>query len=429
MNLLYANDEPGRDADSWYAATAPARGPATPLEGDARVDVCIIGGGYTGLSAALHLAERGYAVRLLEAHRVGWGASGRNGGQLGPGMRMEPEALDALVGRETTDRLWRLSEEAITTVKDLIARHDIDCDLRAGVMHTAHRGRYAAPMREEAELLTTRFGHECAVHERDELRTLVGSPAYHYGLSHPNAGHLHPLKYAMGLADAAKAAGAQIHEMSEVTDLDGTTVRTARGMVTADHVILACNGYLGGLSGEVAKRVMPINNFVIATEPLDDALAHELISNGMAVADSKFVVNYFRLSPDNRMLFGGKESYGYRFPSDIKAFVRPAMLSIYPQLKDTRIDYGWGGTLAITMNRGPHFARLGSGVLSCSGYSGHGVGTATLAGKLAAEAVAGTAERFDLMASVPTPRFPGGVALRWPLLVAAMLWYSMKDRL
>ncbi|MEO1612844.1 MAG: FAD-binding oxidoreductase, partial [Pseudomonadota bacterium] len=343
MNLLYANDEKGRDAPSWYAATAPARAPATPLESETRADVCVVGGGYTGLSAALHLAERGYDVALVEAHRAGWGASGRNGGQLGPGMRLGPEELDDLVGREASDRITMLGAEAIETVKGLIAAHAIDCDYRDGVLYTAHRRRYIDEMRREAEIARERYDHPCALHEEEELRTLVDSPAYCFGVSHPTAGHLHPLKYAMGLARAAEAAGVRVHELSEVTAIDETTVKTAHGVVKADHVILACNGYLGALNGEVASRVMPINNFIIATEPLGEERATSLISNGMAVADSKFVVNYFRLSADHRMIFGGRESYGYRFPKNIKNFVRKAMLSIYPQLADARIDYGWGG--------------------------------------------------------------------------------------
>lgn len=428
MNLLYANDEAGRDAPSWYAATAPARPPATPLEGDVRADVCIVGGGYTGLSAALHLAGRGYDVRLLEAHRVGWGASGRNGGQLGTGQRVGQQTLDRMVGRETADRLWALAEEAKATAKGLIAEHRIDCELTEGVIDAAHRARFAPEMREEAEHLAHRYGYEVECLERDALRAVVGSPAYHFGLVDRGAAHLHPLKYAMGLAEAARGAGARIHEMSEVVRLDDGVAETASGRVTADHMILAANGYLGRLAPGVAARVMPINNFIIATEPLGDR-AREVIANGMAVADTKFVVNYFRLSPDGRLLFGGGESYGYRFPADIKAFVRRQMLEIFPDLADARIDYGWGGTLAITMSRLPHFARIGKATLSCSGYSGQGVALATLAGKLAAEAVAGQAERFDLMAALPAPRFPGGAALRSPLLALAMIWYALRDKL
>ncbi|MFV0474210.1 MAG: NAD(P)/FAD-dependent oxidoreductase, partial [Pikeienuella sp.] len=402
------------------------------LQGETRADICVVGGGYTGLSAALHLAERGHDVALLDAQRVGWGASGRNGGQVGSGQRLEQEALEAMLGREHARRLWDLAEEAKALVKALIANHGIDCDFRPGIIHAAHRARLGPELAREAEHLARAYDHPITFLDRAALCEIVGSPAYHAGTMDPSAGHLHPLNFALGLARAAASAGARLHEQSEVVAIDragGLRVRTAEGAVRADQVILACNGYLGRLAPEVAARVMPINNFIIATEPLREDLARRVIANGMAVADTKFVVNYFRLSSDRRLLFGGRESYGYRFPSNIKSFVRKAMLEIYPCLADARVDYGWGGTLAITMNRMPHLTRRPDGLISASGYSGHGVAMATLAGKLAAEAAAGAAERFDILADVPTPRFPGGAALRSPLLVLAMLWYSMRDRL
>jgi gamma-glutamylputrescine oxidase len=262
------------------------------------------------------------------------------------------------------------------------------------------------------------------------VRRLIGSPVYKGGEVDRGAGHIHPLNFAIGLAKAAAAAGAHLHEQSEVTGIDHgarPVVRTARGSVTCDTVILAANGYLGGLEPAVAAKVMPINNFIVATEPLGDRAA-EVLSEPVAVADTKFVVNYWRLSEDNRLLFGGGESYGYRFPDIVKTVSKP-MLEVYPQLKDVRIDHAWGGTLAITLNRMPCFTKVRPNVLSASGYSGHGVALATLAGKLLAEATASQSSSFDLMASLPQPRFPGGAALRWPLLVLAMTWYSTRDRL
>lgn len=431
-NLLHANDGPGRDAPSWYAATAAPRPDYSPLRGESRADICVIGGGYTGLSAALHLAERGFDVALLDAHRVGWGASGRNGGQLGSGQRLSQMQLESMLGEDRARRLWELAEEAKALVKGLIARHRIDCDLRPGVIHAAHRERLVPEMRREAEHLADRYGYETEYLDRDALRATVGSPAYRAGVFDPGAGHLHPLNYAIGLARAAAGAGARIHEGSEVLRVEpGPRVRvvTGSGAVTAAQAVLACNGYLGDLMPEVAARAMPINNFILATEPLDEARARRLIANDAAVADTKFVVNYFRLSPDRRLIFGGGESYGYAFPADIGSFVRKAMLTIYPDLADARIDYAWGGTLAITMNRMPHLARIKGNILSASGYSGHGVAMATLAGALTAEAVAGTMERFELLADIPSPRFPGGAAFRAPLLVLAMLWYGLRDRL
>jgi gamma-glutamylputrescine oxidase len=267
---------------------------------------------------------------------------------------------------------------------------------------------------------------------REETRDLVNSPAYHGGTLDMGAGHIDPLRYAIGLARKCVDFGVAIYEDSKVLDVaqtDPAIVKTDGGIVTAKFVVLACNGYLGGLDNRVAARVMPINNFIIATEPMSADQQHALIKNNHAVADSKFVVNYFRFSDDRRLLFGGSESYGYKFPRDIAAAVRKPMLQIFPQLADTRIDYAWGGTLGITMNRMPHFERLAGNVLSASGYSGHGVAMATMGGKMAADAIRGQAEQFDFMANVPTPRFPGGTLLRSPMLVLAMLWYSMRDRL
>jgi gamma-glutamylputrescine oxidase len=252
------------------------------------------------------------------------------------------------------------------------------------------------------------------------------------GLLDEGSLHLHPLNYALGLAAAAHDAGVRMHEGSRVLSYAGkdrVRVRTAQGEVDAAHVVLACNGYLGGLEPRVAGKIMPINNFIIATEPLDEATAASINPQNLGMQDSRFVINYWRLSRDRRLLFGGGENYSPRFPADIRSFVRRHMLEIYPQLAGTRIDYGWGGTLAITLKRMPAFGRLPHNVFYALGYSGHGISIATLAGKLLAEAVSGTAERFDVMAKIPTPVFPGGTLLRYPGLVAGMLWYGMKDRL
>ncbi|KIC35386.1 oxidoreductase [Leisingera sp. ANG-M7] len=432
MNLLYSNDRKGEYPDSWYAATTAPLERFPALDGDAKADVCIVGGGYTGLSAALHLAEAGVSVVLLEAQRVGFGASGRNGGQLGSGQRMEQDGLEKLVGQDDARKLWDLAEDAKDLVKDLVARHSIDCHLRPGVAHACFSRGETAHEHAYAEHLQNRYGYDqIELLDRDAMQALCPSPAYVGGSLDMGAGHLHPLAYVLGLARAAAAAGAVIREGSEVLDIqEGSQlrIRTAGGIVTADHLILACNGYLGGLNGQVAARVMPINNFVVATEPLGDDTGR-VLARDVAVADTKFVVNYFRLSHDKRLLFGGGESYGYRFPADISATVRKPMAEIFPHLKDVRIDYAWGGTLGITMKRMPYLARLAPNVLTASGYSGHGVGTATHAGQLMAQAIQGQAVGFDTLARVPAPRFPGGPRMRSPLLVLAMTWFAMRDRL
>jgi gamma-glutamylputrescine oxidase len=434
-NLLTANDRPGQYPDSYYAATANAIASFAKLEGDQTCDIVIIGGGFTGLSSALHLAERGYDVILLEAHRVGWGASGRNGGQVGSGQRREQDELEQMVGRDDAHKLWDIAEESKDVVKALIAKHNIQCDWKPGILHADHRARFVEHSRAYAEKLQTEYGYEdIRFVDRDEMRAMLGTEFYHGGSLDTGAGHLHPLNFALGLADAARNAGARIFEGAVVTSYENqagkVTVKTKDGsVVSANKLILGCNGYLDALDDRVAKRVMPINNFVIATEPLGDDLARELIRDDVAVADSKFVINYYRLSADKRMLFGGGETYGYNFPRDIKAFVSPHMLEVYPQLKDVKIDYGWGGTLAITMNRMPFFEKIEDNIFTASGYSGHGVAMATLAGQIMADAVSGTMERFNVMANIKTPVFPGGKMLRFPMLVAAMLWYSLRDKL
>lgn len=431
MNLLHVNDRAGEYPLSYYAATRADFPRLPPLLGAQRADVCIVGAGYTGLSAALHLAQRGFSVIVLEAQRVGFGASGRNGGQVGSGQRQDQGVLERVMGKQDARRLWDMAEEAKGMVKSLIADHAMPATFAPGIAHACYHASEVDHARAYAEKLARDYGYDqIEPLDRAGLRAIVGSDAFAGGDIDRGAGHLHPLNYAIGLALAAQAAGAMIHETSEVTrieDFAKPVVRTAQGQVTADHVILAANGYLGGLEREVAARVMPINNFIVATEPLGDR-ARDILAEPVAVADTKFVVNYWRLSEDNRLLFGGGESYGWRFP-DIVRTVRKPMLQVYPQLRDVRIDHAWGGTLAITMTRHPCFIRPRPNVLSASGYSGHGVAMATLAGRVLAEAVTGQAERFDLMARLPTPRFPGGVALRWPMLVLAMTWYSMRDRL
>jgi gamma-glutamylputrescine oxidase len=433
VDILTSNDQVGVYPPSYYADSAQPLAEFPSAKGALKCDVCVVGAGFTGLSAALHLAQRGYDVVLLDAHRVGFGASGRNGGQFGMGQRLEQEELEQMLGMDHARALWGLACESVQMVRDLVRDHDMDCGFADGIIHADHRARFVRDSQAHAEKMRRDYNYDLIRPlGRDEIRHLVGSPAYHGGSLDMGGGHLHPLRYAFGLARLARAAGVRIFERSKVLSVEETSpaiLRTSEAEITAAHVVMACNGYLGRLQKQVAARVMPINNFIVATEPLSEKAAEALIRNNHAVADSKFVINYFRLSQDRRLLFGGSESYGYRFPADIAALVRKPMLKIYPQLAETRIDYAWGGTLGITLNRMPHFARITGNILSASGYSGHGVAMATLGGRLAAEAIAGQAERFDLMASVPTPRFPGGVALRWPLLVLAMTWFSLRDKI
>jgi gamma-glutamylputrescine oxidase len=420
--------------DSYYHASRNRSVDCQPLEGPTRADVCIVGGGYTGLSAALHLAERGYDVVVLEARKPGWGASGRNGGQLCSGQRKDQIELTEMVGDSAARQLWQIAEDAKSLARSLIEKHQIECNLKPGIAHPNHKPGYAADTRRYVEFLQQQYGYsEMSYLETDAMAKVVGSDRYHGGSLDMGAGHLHPLNYALGLADAAIAAGARIHSSTTVesyTEGKPNQVITSRGIVEADSIVLACNGYLGKLESRLSGKIMPINNFVIATEPLSEEQLADINPRDIAISDSRFVVNYYRLSADKRLLFGGGENYRQNFPSNIAEFVRKPMLEVYPQLADIAIDYAWGGTLAVTLNRMPHFGRLGKDNLYfAQGYSGMGVAMATLTGQMIAEAIAGEAERFDLFGKIPTRSFPGGDLLRWPGMVLGMSYYALRDRL
>jgi gamma-glutamylputrescine oxidase len=432
MDLLFVNDKPGQYPKSWYAATTEPLPACPALEGEIKADVCVVGAGYTGLSAALHLAEAGRKVVVVEAQRIGFGASGRNGGQLGSGQRVDQIKLEKMVGKDEAKVLWHLGEDSKDLVKGLITKHGIECYLKPGVAWTASSDPDVKDLHAYADHLRNAYDYDqIETLDAAACAALCPSPDYKGAVLDMGAAHLHPLAFVLGLAKAAQKAGVTIYENSRVETLENgakARVRTAQGSVLADHVVLGCNGYLSGFAPDVTARVMPINNFVVATEQLGDR-AREVLTRDIAVADSRFVVNYFRLSHDGRLLFGGGESYGYTFPKDIAATVRKPMSVVFPHLRDVRIDYAWGGTLGITLKRFPYLARLAPNVLTASGYSGHGVGTATHAGQLMAEAIVSQSDGFEVMSSIPTPTFPGGGALRTPLLILAMTWYALRDRI
>jgi len=418
---------------SYYVATAKEMADYPELEGDERADVCVIGGGFTGVSAALNLADKGFDVVLLEAERVGFGASGRCGGLIGSGQRKDVLEMEHLYGLERSRVLWDFAEAAKEEIRSRVKKHDIHCDLQKGQLVGVHKRSYCDWPEELAEALAERYDYpHCRALDATEAQEMVATPTFLGGLWDAEAMVLHPLNYVLGLARAASEAGVRIYENSRVrwyTRKDPASVKTRRGSVQASFVVLACNGYLGKLERRVAGKIMPINNYMIATEPLGEERCSELINGRFGVHDTRFVVNYFRLSDDHRLLFGGGENYRPGFPSDIENFVRPYMLRIFPQLEDASIEYDWGGTLSVTVNRMPHFGRLRPNLYFAHGYSGHGISTASFAGKVIAEAIAGTAERFDVMADIPIHTFPGGTMLRYPGMVLGMMFYSMKDRL
>lgn len=415
--------------ESYYAATANPFAPAPNLEGDVQADVVVIGGGYTGLHAALNAAERGFSVILLEAGRIGWGASGRNGGQMIPGWRKGASELISRCGEAKARVLFDLALEARALTLERIEKHAIQCDLRTnGHLTLATKPSDPHWMREESETLARVMDYpRTRVLSADEASAAVDTSGFHGALLDEGGGHLHPLNYALGLAAATRAAGLQLYENSRVVRLEtqnGVVAHTERGVVRARYGVAACDALLGDLEPRLASRIMPVANYLVATEPL----AQPLIRNDYAVSDSRFVVNYFRMSADNRLIFGGGERYTPEPPADIAAFARKHMLSIFPQLANTRIDYAWGGLVSISMTRMPHIGRIGD-LFYAHGYSGQGVLIPALAGKVIAEALSGTAERLDILASIAPPEFPGGAMLRSPLYVLGMLWYALRDRL
>ena len=432
MNLLYSNDTQGNYPQSWYSATAEPLNAFPNLKGSKKYDICIVGAGYTGLSSALHLSSLGYSVAVLDAHRVGFGASGRNGGQLGAGQRVNQDELVSKIGENNADKMWHLANDAVSTVKEIINTNNIDCHIKPGIATLGFNSKEVKELHNYAEYLEKRYSYKgLELLSHDDCNTLCCSEKYTGGILDMNAAHLHPLRFIFGLAKAAILAGTDIFEQSEVVKLiPGKVNRTITkvGEIQSDFVVLGCNGYLGNLEPKVAAKVMPINNFIIATEPLGKR-TEEVLTKDIAVADTKFVVNYFRLSKDKRLLFGGGENYSYKFPKNITSTVLKPMLEIFPQLSNVKIDYAWGGTLGITRQRMPYFCRVTDTILSVSGYSGHGLGTATHAGKLISMAINGQQDGFNTMASIPIKSFPGGARYKTPLLILAMSWYALRDKL
>ena len=417
--------------DSYYAATANAAPRHPRFEGDAECDVCVIGGGITGLGAALTLAERGYRVILLEAERIGWGASGRSGGQIMSGFATEAPALARLVGMAEAQKLFALTREAVADVKARIARHGIACDWRDGQVLASIKPRHVRELEHHKRMLERDFAYpDLRLVTGAEVGRHVASGLYPAALYDPAGGHVHPLNYTLGLAAAASAAGVALHESSPVVGLvrgARPIVKLAAGEIRARHVVLAGNVYLRELVPQLRRRIMPVGTYIIATAPLGAARARALIPGDASVADMNFVLDYYRRSADDRLLFGGRVSYSTLPPPGIKASLRKRMLHVFPALADVAVDYAWGGFVDITMNRAPDLGRLDGTIYYAQGFSGQGMALGAFAGSVLGEAIAGTAERLDLFAQIPHHDFPGGRTLRMPLLVLAMLYYRLRD--
>ena len=423
-----------RHAPSFYAATAPAGPAAAPLTGSVVADVCVVGGGFAGLGAALALALSGKSVRLVEAGPLGWGASGRNGGQVHMGWNQDQLWLERKLGLNAARALWDVALAARDHLDALIALDPDHCDFRGGHVHADHRARFVAGSHADVAHMRDVYGYDAlrAV-GAEEMRTLVASPSYFGGSVDARGGHLHPLKLALGMARAATEAGALLHAGSPCTAIKrsgaGWRVETPGGAVEAGAVLVATGGYSTGLLPRIDAHVLPINNFIAVTAPLGEERAEQLIAGGRSVSDSRFVVRYFRMTPDHRLLFGGGESYSWRFPGDIGSFVRPHLERTFPQLTGTAIDYAWGGTLAITPDRLPHCEEVRPGLWSLNGFSGVGVVLGPYLGAAVGEMLAGRAnEAFAALRGLPGPTFPGGPALRWPTMVAALGFLGLRDR-
>ncbi|MFN7573367.1 MAG: NAD(P)/FAD-dependent oxidoreductase [Betaproteobacteria bacterium] len=429
--MRFAEDKLTRH--SYYTASAPRPASHSPLASEAEADVCIVGGGIAGLSAALDLRARGYSVVLLEAREVGWGASGRNGGQALVGLACEMATIEQQLGREAARRVWAMTVEAIEQIHERRLAHGIDCDWQAGALAVAVNERKTRELHAACERLACDYGYDRVQPlARAELPRHIASPRYAGGAYDGFSGHLHPLKYTLGLARAAAAAGVHIHEGSAALRYDAAAqpvVHTAGGRVRCRHLLLAGNVYLNSLAPALARRIMPVGTFIAASHPLGRSRADALLPTRAAVADTQFVLDYFRLLADDRLLFGGRVSYSTVAPPNLPLAMRRRMLHVFPQLADVGVDYWWGGYVDITMNRAPDFGRLAPDVYYLQGFSGHGLALAGLAGRLAAEAMAGAAERFDLFARLKHRDFPGGRWLRTPALVLAMAWYRLRDAL
>lgn len=420
---------------SYYEASVERASAFAPLDGRIMADVCVVGGGYAGLSAALELAARGYAVALLEAQRVGWGASGRNGGQVIVGYGFGGEdAIEAQLPAEDVKRAWDITVEGVQLLRERIITHAIDCDFVPGYLTLAVNARKTRALQARLSHMANAYEYPTQFISHDEIGHWISSERFYAGAFDPQSGHLHPLKYCLGLAGAASAANVRIFENSAVIHLDQRgkpVVRTAQGEVVCDCVVLAGNVYLGEYSNtvapELAPRIMPVGTYIIATEPMAQERANRLIRGRAAASDTNHVLDYFRLSADGRMLFGGGESYSTSTPHNLAARIRQRMLGVFPQLADLAVTHTWGGFVDVTMNHAPDFGRLGNNVYYMQGFSGHGLALAGMAGKLVALAIAGQAERFDLLSRIKHRSFPGGALLRTPALVLGMLYYQLLD--
>jgi gamma-glutamylputrescine oxidase len=434
---LSRTKESGDLPESYYEATVTRPPICAPLGETIAVDVGVVGGGYSGISAALELAQRGFSVALLEAQRIGWGASGRNGGQVLVGLGSEGECgIEEQFSLDVARRAWDISVEGTRLVKERIEAHAIECEYRKGYLHLVVKPRRWPALERWATHVMKVYEYPLQFIGPDEIGNWVASRRFHSAVFDAGSGHLHPLKYCLGLAAAARRAGVRVYEQSAVLRMDRgarPVLKTRQGAVMCRFVLLAGNVYLDefgvGLAPELGGRIMPVGTHIVATQPMGKVRADALMAGRPAASDTNYVLDYFRVSADHRFLFGGGESHTARMPRGLMSRMRRRMLDVFPQLSDLSITHAWGGLVDITLNQAPDFGRLQQNIYYLQGFSGHGLAMSGIAGKLAAEAIAGDAERFDIFARIKHRRFPGGALLRKPAAALGLLYYRMLDLL
>jgi gamma-glutamylputrescine oxidase len=429
--------------NSYYTASANEKPQYPQLEGDISVDVCVVGGGFAGLSSALELAYRGYKVAVLEANHIGFGASGRNGGQLIAGLACEQSVIENAVGLDDAKKVWGMTMEAMELVRNRVKQFDINCDLVEGYMGVTVSPKKTASLRAWQEKMAQKYDYQTEDISNANIKLWINSPRYHAGYFDKLGGHVHPLNYCLGLAKAAASSGYEvnIYQHSTVTSIqqgDTVVLKTEKGSVKAKFVVLAGNMYLPELSPKlapkIAHRIMPVGTYIIGTEPIESSLAKQLIPSNAAVCDTNFVLDYFRFSGGHaaknpRMLYGGRVSYSAMTPPNLTQSMRARMVETFPQLKDVKVEYTWGGFVDITISRAPDFGRIAPNIYYLQGFSGHGVAPTGLAGKLVAESIAGQSQRLDIFSKIKHHDFPGGKLLRTPALVLGMAWFQLRDAL
>lgn len=420
---------------SFYRSSVEDLNSQDQLTSDIDVDICVIGGGLTGISSAINLSKKGYSVILCEARKIGWGASGRNGGQLGIGMRKDQFTIEKKLGLKHAKELWSLGLEAVEDVKNLIKENEIDCHLVNGVMSTACFEKDIDEYKFEIEHMAKNYDFEgYQFFNKEKIREEINSKMYLAGLLNSGSYHLNPLKLTLGLAKVAQKNKVKIFENTPIEKIreegDRVQVMSKKGLIRANQVVVACNGYLDSILGSKKNKFMPINNYVVATEPLGEKRARQIIKNNYAVCDTRFIIDYYRFSEDWRMIFGGGETFTSNFVKNATSFVSKRMIKVFPQLQNVKIDYSWGGTLAITVNRLPHFGTLMNNKVSYAfGYSGHGLALSVLAGKLIGENIHGDHERFKFLSGINHMSIPFGSIFRRPIYSSAILYYKIRDYL